>query len=444
MKNTILILFVLGAFVGKAYGQDTLLVTFREAVKIGLENNVAYQSSVNDQDVLKMEKISAQLGHLPRININNNLYRQTGQQFQQVEGELIVTDVQNDILSSGLNVNLPIFNGGRRLSTTFAARLFDEAGKKNLERAAQEVIFNVAQQYLQVLMDRELYEIALQNLENQKQQLMQIEGFVEAGIRTLSDQYNQQSEVARLETVALDAKIQWETDLWALAETLQLDPNTVPQLVPVQIETISSDYLAMDLDELYELSLENRKDFSARQLLEEGNKKMINAARSAMYPQINAFFNYNTFYTSLDQRSFNEQLLRIYPQQTIGFSINIPIFNNFDNRLAVTRNKVAFRNQALELGAMERRLYQETKLAYENYKAAIKRQEATRIQLSAAEEAQEVIRERFRLGVSNFVDLAQANQQLVTAQSDFAQSQYTLYFQEVILQYALGVLDVEV
>jgi outer membrane protein len=42
------------------------------------------------------------------------------------------------------------------------------------------------------------------------------------------------------------------------------------------------------------------------------------------------------------------------------------------------------------------------------------------------------------------VDLAQANQQLVTAQSDYAQSLYTLYFQEVILRFALGVLEVEV
>jgi outer membrane protein len=293
------------------------------------------------------------------------------------------------------------------------------------------------------LLDEELYRIALENLENQKKQLEQIEGFVEAGLRTLSDQYNQQSEVARLETVALEAKIQWETDLWELAETLQLEPNQVPLLEPVVIENFESMFFGMGLEELLESAYENRSDLVQQKLLEEGNQKMLSASRSAMLPQLNAFFNYNTFFTSLDERGIRDQLAVIYPRRTYGFSLNIPIFNNFDNKTEVARRKVSLQNQQLERGALERRVAQETKLAYENYKAAIKREEATKVQLSAAEEAQQAISERFRLGVSNFVDLAQANQQLVTAQSAYAQAQYTLYFQDVMVRFALGVLDLE-
>jgi outer membrane protein TolC len=60
----------------------------------------------------------------------------------------------------------------------------------------------------------------------------------------------------------------------------------------------------------------------------------------------------------------------------------------------------------------------------------------------AAKEAQLAISERFRLGLSNFVDLATANQQLVAAQADQAQSTYTLFFQEVLMKHALGTLEV--
>jgi outer membrane protein len=303
-------------------------------------------------------------------------------------------------------------------------------------------MFNVAQQYLQVLLDQELYRIALENLENQKKQLEQIDGFVQAGLRTISDQYNQQSEVARLEVVALNARIQWETDAWVLAETLQLEPNVIPVAEPVSIEPMKSEYLSLSLDELYDLALQQRKDFKQQQLLENGNKRMIAASKGALYPQINAFFNYNTFYTSFDERSINAQLWQIFPQQSIGFSVNIPIFNNFNNKAEIVRSKVQYQNQQLERMALERRIGQEIKLSYENYKAAIKREEATKVQLTAAVEAQSAISERFRLGVSNFVDLSQANQQLVTAQSDYAQSLYTLFFQEIILRYALGVLEV--
>ena len=443
MKKLIATLFVFGAVVCTAYPQDTLRLNFEEAVRIGLSQNQDFQVRKNDQEVFRRERQAAVMGHLPRVNINNNVFRQMGQQFQQVEGQLIVTNVTNDIVSSGLNANLPILNAGRRLHTTQATRLFEKAGEHGLERAAQDVVFNIAQQYLQILLDQELYNIALENLENQMQQLRQIEGFVEAGIRTLSDQYNQQSEVARLRTVVLDAEIQLETDLWQFAETLQLDPNSFPQLEMIDLDTYRSEFLDLDLQELYDLAILNRQDLKEQKLLQEGQKKMIAVNRSFYFPQLSAFFGFNTFATSLDERSFSDQFLRIYPQRTFGLNLSIPIFNNFENRVLVTRSKVAYANQQLQLSALERRLVQETKLAYENYRVAIRREEATKIQLTAAEEAQRVIAERFRLGVSNFVDLAQANQQLVAAQSDYTQAVYTNYFQEVILKYTLGILELE-
>jgi len=63
--------------------------------------------------------------------------------------------------------------------------------------------------------------------------LRQIQGFVDAGLRTLSDQYNQQSEVARLESVLVDAQVQLENDLWDLSEYLQLQVGVTAELVPV-------------------------------------------------------------------------------------------------------------------------------------------------------------------------------------------------------------------
>ncbi len=443
MKKLLITCLIFAAFVFDLRAQDTLRLNFQEAVQIGLQHNLTLQTLNNQQEVLKIEKKAAQMGHLPNLNLSNNTFRQIGQQFQQVEGELIVTTEANNIITANLNTNMPIFNGARRINTTKATKYFEEAGKNGLDRAAQDVMFNVAQQYLQLLLDQELYLIALENLENQKKQLEQIEGFVEAGLRTLSDQYNQQSEVARLETVALNAKIQLETDAWTLAETLQLEPNLIPFVEPVSIEPMKSEFLTLPLEELYDLAIQQRKDYRQQELLEQGNKKMIAASRAVLYPQINAFFSYNTFYTSFDERSVNAQLWQIFPQQTLGFSLNIPIFNNFNNKADVVRSKVQFQNQQLEKMALERRISQDIKLSYENYKAAIKREEATKVQLKAAVEAQSAISERFRLGVSNFVDLATANQQLVTAQSDYAQALYTLFFQEIILRYALGVLEVE-
>jgi len=180
------------------YAQDTLRLDFRQAVEIGLDANLEYKIQENNMEILKKQKQVAALSHLPSVGINSNLLRQSGQQFQQVEGEIVVTNVTNEIVSGGLNMNMPVFNAGRRILDTQSAKLAFEAGEKGLERAKQQVVFDVAQRYLQVLLDQELLKIAIENLENHQEQLRQIEGFVEAGLRTVSDLYNQQSEVARL------------------------------------------------------------------------------------------------------------------------------------------------------------------------------------------------------------------------------------------------------
>mgnify|MGYP005811869585 CR=1 FL=1 len=443
MKKILITYLLLSAYVGELRAQDTLRLNFREAVELGLKNNVDYNKLQNQQEVLKVEKTAALLGHLPRLTANSNLMRQKGQQSQLVGDDWVITNQTNDMITANATTTMPIFNGTRRINNTQATRLFAEAGENALARAGQDVMFNVAQQYLQVLLDEELYKIARENLENQKKQLEQIEGFVQAGLRTLADLYNQQSEVARLETVALNAKIQWESDSWVLAETIQLGPEVFPVVEPVSLQQLTSDYTNMPLEDLYAVGTQNRKDLKRQQVLESATKNQLQAIKGILYPQVNAFFDYNTFFTSLDGRRISEQLWQVYPQRTFGLSLNLPIFTNFENRATVARTRLTYHNQQLDRTAIERRVYQEIKLAYENYKASIKREEATKVQLAAAVQAQTAIAERFRLGVSNFVDLATANQQLVQGQADYAQALYTLFFQEVILRYQLGVLEVE-
>lgn len=434
---------LLGAFLtfGNLQAQDTIPLSFETAVDLALSKNLDYKIQENNMAVLQKEKQVALLTHLPSVGISSNFLRQSGQQFQQVEGEIVVTNVTNQILSGNLNVNMPLFNSGRRVLDTQSAQLALEAGEKGLDRAKQQVIFEVSRRYLQALLDKELLRIASENLENQKQQLFQIEGFVDAGLRTISDLYNQQSEVARLESVKVDAEVQYENDLWLLTEYLQLAPGQIPAIEAVEPIQKSSSIEGLDMAELYELAKLNRQDLSQQTLLANSFKKDMQAIKAMYFPRLNAFYNYNTFFTSLDNRSLSEQFLKIYPQNTLGIGLAIPIFTNFQTRLDVGRSKVAYENQLLQKEAIDRKVYQDVRLSYQNYQAAIRKEKNSQVQVLAAEEAFKAVNERFRLGLSSFVDIATANQTMVRAQADQAQAVYTLYFQEILMKFALGTLE---
>jgi len=443
LQSKIAFLAILGNFFffGKIQAQDTIPLNFEMAVDLALNKNLEFKIQENNMDILQKEKQVAMLSHLPSVGVTSNFLRQTGQQFQQIEGEIVVTNVSNDIMTGNLSVNMPLFNSGRRLLDTQSANMALEAGEKGLNRAKQQVIFEVSRRYLQVLLDQELVRISIENLENQKQQLLQIEGFVDAGLRTISDLYNQQSEVARLESMKVDAEIQYENDLWLLTEYLQLAPGVVPDIEPVEpIREINS-LQGMDLSQLYDLAKFNRQDLGQQTLLANSFKKDMQAIKAMYFPRLTAFYNYNTFSTSLDNRSLREQFLRVYPQNTLGFGLAIPIFTNFQARLDVSRSRVAYENQILQKEAIDRKVYQEVRLAYQNYQAAIRKEKNSQVQVLAAEEAFKAVNERFRLGLSSFVDISTANQNMVRAQVDLAQAIYTLYFQEVLIKFALGTLE---
>lgn len=427
---------------GQTMAQEILNLDFKQAVDIALSKNLNYKIQENNLLILEKEKQVSLASHLPNANLTNSFLRQTGQQFQQVEGEIVVTNVTNEIVSSSLSMNMPVFNSGRRILDTQSSRLAYQAGEKAMERAKQQVVFDVARRYLQVLLDKELLRIAQQNLDNQKQQLTQIEGFVDAGLRTISDLYNQQSEVARVESVVVDAQVLLDNDVWDLAEYLQLEVGVVPELAAVDPLSSQDSFEGMEMAQLYELAQSNRADRNQQELLTTATKKDMQAIKAMYFPRLNAFYNYNTFFTTLDERTLREQLLKVYPQNTLGLTLAIPLFNNFQTRLDVSRSKVAYQNQILRKESIDRKIYQEVKLANQNYKAAIQKERNTQVQVLAANEAKNAIQERFRLGISNFVDLSTANQQLVNAQADQAQAIYTLFFQEILMRHAVGTLEV--
>jgi outer membrane protein len=63
--------------------------------------------------------------------------------------------------------------------------------------------------------------------------------------------------------------------------------------------------------------------------------------------------------------------------------------------------------------------------------------------LEAAEKAFSFESERYNLGITNFVDFANANRVFVQAQTDKAQAEYRLLFQKIAIDYATGTLKTD-
>jgi len=142
-------------------------------------------------------------------------------------------------------------------------------------------------------------------------------------------------------------------------------------------------------------------------------------------------------------RPFAEQFKVNNVQKVYGFQLQIPIFNGLQNRTAYVQQKVLYENAILTRKNVEIQIKNEVIRAVKNYEGAKKSYSVSLDQYAAADLALQYETERYKLGVTSFVDFANANRVFVQAQTDKAQAEYRLLFQKVLVDYAVGTLKPE-
>jgi len=442
MKYTVTILLILVGF-GSSQAQQTL--TFKDAIKMGLENNLLLNQQKNLLISTKVNRTASLLQMGPSVSAGGSAGRFDGNSFNQQRGEVV--NGQVDFINGGLSASVPIFNGLNQLNGFRQAESQNEAQLNFVMRTKQDVIRNVAFQYLTCLLDQQLVKIDQQNMETQKTQLDQIKQQVDLGSRAEADLYNQEFQVRNAELQLVRSSNRLKNDKALLAQTLMIDP-----IVSFDLEEISwgqQDYLIdeVTLEDLNTQALQNRADLKQASNTERATQLGFFAWRGRYLPNLTGFAEMNSRYNFIhgdpDNRTFNQQFRSDNRQFNYGVSLQVPIFSGFANRATVTQQRVLFENAKLATKNTEVRVKSDVLIAHQNYKDAQVSFSSAEAQLRAGELSYKMEKERFDLGISNIVQLTTAQQSYVKAQSDFASAQFTLMFQKLLINYATGTLQEE-
>jgi len=413
-------------------------LTFEDAVKIGLKRNVLLNQQKNQLEVNQAQKLNAVGNFLPGLNAQGYYQHQTGQQPDQTTGDLV--DSETDNAGYQLNANLPIFNGLGRFNTLKSADNQLSAQGYLVKRSSQDVIFNVATQYLRVLLDQELLRIAEENHKAQQTLLDKIQASFDVGARAITDVYAQDAIVKGLQVVAIRAKNDLENDKSILSQTLQLDPAQTFEAVYPTFTQDYANYKSVSLDSLIQVAIANRPDLEQANHQVQANKFFMRSQTGRFLPTLSAFANYGSYYYSLIDGDFQTQIRSINPSLTYGLSLNIPILTQFQTRSQKVQSRILYENSELNRQNVEKTVKLDVQRAYNNYINAIEGYNASLSQLQSGQQALQTQEESYLLGISDQAALAQSNQVFVLAASSKAQAEVTLLFQKVLLEYALGII----
>lgn len=429
---------------GIALAQTPPKLTFQEAVKVGLENNLALKQQKNQLAFTQVNKMSNMLQMGPSAQAQGSAGRFDGNSFNQQRGEVV--NGQIDFVNASIGASVPIFNGFNQFNAYRQADNLNEAQMNFVKRSQQDVIRNVAFQFLTCLLDQQLLKIDQQNLETQKAQYEQIKGNVDVGARAEADLYNQGFQVKNAELLVVRSANRLKNDKAILAQTLLIDPIVSFELDEIAWD-FNSEFEELSLDQLNSDATQFRSDLRQAELTEKAAWFGLTSIRGRYYPNLSAFAQMNSRYNYIhgdpDNRSFNQQFKTDNRQLNYGLQLTVPIFNGFISRAQTAQSKVTFENAKINTKSAEVRVKTDVLLAYQNYRDARTSFEAADAQLKAGEITYKMEKERFELGVSNIVQLTTAQQQFIRAQSDFASARYTLMFQKILINYATGTLKLE-
>jgi len=455
MRFTLLVTLIFGLTVA-GQSQQAQTITLQQAIDLALENNPALKQAENNMGIQDANVRSAQLDFLPNLNANFGGTRRTGRQF--VQETLQFDDFTTNTMNGSIGGSVVIFDGLRNINNLRATQSARLSAEEMLERQRENVIFNTAVAYLNVILGEELLTIAQENLESSRQQLEQIQAQVEVGMRPLVDQYNQEALVARNEFEIVQQENSLNINKLQLVRIMAVDPLQEYEFEIPEVRDQSLVQQDFDLAELVEQAMETRRDLRSTEIEITNASQNLRIARGAYLPTVSLSASLSSGYsdqfreTTLDPNTgaitrqtvdFLEQFSDRNRSRSLGFSIQVPIFNRFNTTRQVQIGQIQYKNAVLELETKRLEIFQEVRQAYNDYTAAAKQLETTERSLIAATKAFETEQERFRVGASTLIELTQAQAEFVSASSNRVQAVYRFVFQEKLLEYYLGRISTE-
>ncbi len=420
-----------------AIAQAPKALTLEESIEIAKQSNLTLQTAEENLKAAEAQVRAALGGLLPRVTANGNytyfkdvqksvIRAEGGFGFPMPGGEMNEmqppsmpsTDNEADLIElefgahhnvqGAVNLTQPIFAWGRYYYGYQAAKLNYEATQRDVDAAYNQLRLDVSEAFYGALVAQEFVRVAEQSVSLVEEQLAIAEASLEAGAATNFDVLrakvqlaNAQSTLIRAENGVRNAKNAYKTVLnIPLAEDVTVNGTLA---IPEDHQT-----LAPNLDELIQQALANRPEVHRTQLSEQAARKQIDIAKTRRLPDLGLFSNY--------QISQNERLTEMNRIWSVGFQINIPIFDGFATSAAVQQTESVLKQVELGGTQLKTGVEFEVRAAYLNLLGAQTLIEVQREAVAQAQESVRIANLQFQNGIITTVALTDT--QLALAQAE--------------------------
>ena len=248
--SLITIIFVIFSFV------QIFAISLEESIILAKENNKEINSEKNAIQASEWGEKNALTNFLPKVSFNSTMVRLDNETFESASEimNIPVFDSTNTVigsmpfsaaaLSSGfyktsfnnnITIRQPIFNGGKVIIGHQLSKLAKEQALFSLQNKENDITFQVASTYFNILKIQELIKLTEKSIESSKRQIVKVQDNIEVGFAKESDILMWQVKIQNEETSLFEIKNNLKVLLAVWQNLLGVDDKeNFPSLIDVK------------------------------------------------------------------------------------------------------------------------------------------------------------------------------------------------------------------
>lgn len=434
------ILVLLFANITSAEAQDTW--SLQRCVDYALQNNLTVKQQEVQKRLADLTLRQSRLQMIPGFSGTVTGGYTDGRSASLGDNQYVNQTVFNS--NGSLNMQANLFSWFYQQKTIAANKLDAQANSFLLEKARNDLAFNVATAFLQILLNIQTEKVNEENVRLTNSNLENTKKLVIAGSVPESNQADLEAQLALDSSNLVTAKNNVTLSILQMKAYLNLGfeiPFTPD--VPENIASLPMAALQeMAPEMVYSAALTNYPLVKSDELKIKSATKAYQAAKAQLYPNLSiggglSTFYANNYYEDLAQTKvlpFHDQISNTY-RKNIGLTLNIPIFNGWQQRTTIAKAKVNIYSQELIRDLDNQKLRQDIYTAHANAVAALQKFNASATGVMAAQKAYDFATKRFNLGLMNTIDYITTQSKLYNAQVNKVLAQYDYIFKMKLLEF---------
>lgn len=399
-------------------------------ISYAVEHNLTVKARQLDKENAELGVTEARDRYLPTLNA----YASENFSFGRgLTSENVYANRNTNTFNWGANLQLPLFQGLSAYRQEKYARANLAAMVETVESAKDDITLNVMAAYLQVLYCKEIEAVAVEQAHLSAIELERRQALFEEGKIARLEVTEARSLLANDELAVVNAANDTRLALLDLSQLLRLPSAEGMDVAPLDNKSLAT----LNPDDVYRSALERNHSLAASRLNIEAARRQVDVARSGYLPTLSFNLGVGSTYYHLNGEynpPFGRQMRDNY-STSLGFSLNIPIFDAFSTRNSVRRYKVAQLNAELDYQTAQDNIYKAIMQAYCQATAAEKKLEAATVAESSSAEAFEAMQEKYNFGRATSTEYETAKTALTKAQAERVQANYELIMRQRILAF---------